>query len=210
MPQQFVGGHVLTIQLHVIIVPLGELVTVRHRKLLVLLVLGACAALACESGLAPFSPAPPGGTIQASGAAADELESNIRNQLFNPARKTFQISITNQQATSYATLRNTRLPLEKPQIWFSQGKAYVRGTFTAICLFHPDVLIVAAPSVKDKQLVVNVLQIYAGTFGLPHDWLATVSKSVTDSITDAQMNLDFERVDVLEGELVITGSKRVH
>ena len=40
----------------------------------------------------------------------------------------------------------TSLPLEKPQIWFSQGKAYIRGTFTAICLFHPDVLIVAAPS----------------------------------------------------------------
>ena len=182
--------------------------TARHRKLLVLLVLGACAIVACDTGLAPLSPAPPGGAIQASGLAADELEINVRNQLFNPARKTFQISITNQQATSYATLRNTSLPLEKPQIWFSQGKAYVRGTFTAICLFHPEVLIVAAPSIKNRQVTVNVLQIYAGTFGLPQDWLATVSKSVTDSITDAQINLDFDRVDVLEGELVITGSKR--
>lgn len=183
--------------------------TAHRRKLLVMLVLVAWAVLACDTGLAPLSPSPPGGTIRAEGAAADELEVNVRNQLFNPARKTFQITITNQQATSYATLRNTSLPLEKPQIWFSQGKAYVRGTFTAICLFHPDVLIVAAPSVKDKQLTVNVLQIYAGTFGLPHDWLATVSKSVTDSITDAQINLDFDRVDVLEGELLLSGSKRV-
>jgi len=184
-------------------------VTAHRGKLFILLVLGACAVLACDTGLAPLSPSPAGGAIQASGAAADELEINVRNQLFNPARKTFQISITNQQATSYATLRSTSLPLEKHQIWFSQGKAYVRGTFTAICLFHPDVLIVAAPSIKDKQLTVNVLQIYAGTFGLPQDWLATVSKSVTDSITDAQINLDFDRVDVLEGELVLTGSKRV-
>jgi hypothetical protein len=180
-----------------------------NRTLLTMLIVGTVAVLACGTGLAPLSPTPPGGTVKVSSAAADELEKNVRNQIFDPAKKDFRISITNQQATSYVNVRNTSLALEKPQIWFTQGKVFIRGTFTAICLFHPDVLIVAAPKVKDKQIVVNVQQIYAGTFGLPQDWLATVSKGVTDSITDAQINLDFDRVDVLEGELAISGSKRV-
>jgi len=174
-----------------------------------MLVMGAVALLACGTGLGPLSPTPPGGTVKVSSAAADELEKNVRNQVFDPAKKDFRVSISNQQATSYVNVRNTSLSLEKPQIWFTQGKAFIRGTFTAICLFHPDVLIVATPSVKDKQIVVNIQQVYAGAFGLPQDWLATVSKSVTDSITDAQINLDFHRVEVREGELVIAGSKRV-
>ena len=183
--------------------------TAHNRTLPLMLVMGAVAILACGTGLAPLSPTPPGGAVKVSSAAADELEKNVRNQIFDPAKKDFRISITNQQATSYVNVRNTSLPLEKPQIWFTQGKAFIRGTFTAICLFHPDVLIIAAPRVKDKQVIINVQQIYAGTFGLPQDWLATVSKSVTDSITDAQINLDFNGVEVLEGAVVITGSKRV-
>ena len=183
--------------------------TAPNRRLPVMLVMGVVAVLACGTGLGPLSPTPPGGAVKVSSAAADELEKNVRNQIFDPAKKDFRISITNQQATSYLNLRNTSLPLEKPQIWFTQGKAFIRGTFTAICLFHPDVLVIAAPRVKDKQIIVNVQQIYAGTFGVPQDWLSTVSKSVTDSITDAQINLDFDRVEVLEGELVIAGSKRV-
>ena len=182
--------------------------TARNRTIPLMLVFGTVAILACGTGLAPLSPTPPGGPVQISSAAADDLEKNVRNQIFDPSKKTFRISITNQQATSFVNVRNTSLPLEKPQIWFTQGKAYLRGTFTAICLFHPDVLIIAAPTVKDRQIIVNVQQIYAGTFGLPQDWLATVSKSVTDSITDAQINLDFDSVDVLEGELVISGSKQ--
>ena len=180
-----------------------------NRTLPLMLVMGAVAILACGTELAPLSPMPPGGAVKVNSAAADELEKNVRNQIFDPSKRDFRISITNQQATSYVNVRNTSLPLEKPQIWFTQGKAFIRGTFTAICLFHPDVLIIAAPAVKDKQVIINVQQIYAGTFGLPQDWLATVSKSVTDSITDAQINLDFNGVEVLEGALLITGSKRV-
>jgi hypothetical protein len=181
----------------------------RNRTLLTMVAMGAAAVLACGTGLAPLSPTPPGGVVKITSAAADELEKNVRNQIFDPAKKDFRITISNQQATSYVNVRNTSLPLEKPQIWFTQGKVFIRGAFTAICLFHPDVLIVAAPKVKDKQIIVNIQEIYAGTFGLPQDWLATVSKSITDSITDAQINLDFDRVDVLEGELAISGSKRL-
>jgi hypothetical protein len=181
-----------------------------HRVIQLIVIVGAMGTLACGTGLAAASPTPPGGSIKVTTAAADELEKNVRNQVFDPTKQDFRISITNQQATSYVNLRSTSLPLEKPQIWFTQGKLFIRGTFTAICLFHPDVLIIAAPKIKDKQIVVNVQQIYAGTFTLPQDWIATLSQSVTDSIEEAQINLNFERLDVLEGELVISGSKRTN
>ncbi len=169
----------------------------------------ALSLLACGTGLSGASPTPPGGSIKSTAAAADELEKNVRNQIFDPTKQGFRVTVTNQQATSFANLRSTNLPLENPQIWFTQGKAFVRGTFTGLCLFHPEVLIVAAPKVKDKRILVNVQQIYIGSFALPPDWLPTLSKSITDSIEEAQINLDFDRLEILENELIITGSKRV-
>jgi hypothetical protein len=183
----------------------------KHNRLtLWLLMLSVLGALACGAGLNAASPTPPGGSIKVSDSAADELEKNVRNQIFDPGKKDFRISVTNQQATSYVTRRNTSLPLENPQIWFTQGKAFIRGTYTGLCLYHPDVLIIAAPKIVNKKMVVNVQQIYVGSFALPQDWLATVSKSVTDSIEDAEINLTFDKIDILENELVITGSKRTN
>jgi hypothetical protein len=175
-----------------------------------LVVAGLLASLACSTGLAAASPTPPGGPIQVTGASADELEKSVRNQLFDPSKTSFRITVSNQQATSYLNLRTSSIPLEKPQVWFTQGKIFIRGTFTFICLYHPDVLIIAAPGVKDKRIVANIEQIYAGDFALPKDWIATVSQSITDSIAEAQTNLNFDRFDVLEGELVIGGSKRAN
>ncbi len=40
-------------------------------------------------------------------------------------------------------------------------------------------------------------------------WAAGASLlAITDSIAEAQINLNFERLEVLEGELVISGTKR--
>jgi hypothetical protein len=181
-----------------------------HRVALWLIVAGIRVSLACSTGLAAASPTPPGGAIQVTGASADELEKNVRNQLFDPSKTNVRISVSNQQATSYLNLRTSSIPLEKPQVWFTQGKIFIRGTFTFICLYHPDVLIIAAPGVKDKKIVANIEQIYAGDFALPKDWIATVSQSLTDSIAEAQINLNFDRLDVLAGELVISGSKRAN
>lgn len=164
--------------------------------------------LACGAGLESSSPTPPGGTVRVTATAAEELERSVRNQIMDASKRDFRLDVTNQQITSIVNLRATTLPLERPQIWFTRGKAYIRGTFTGICLWRPEVLIVASPRVKDRKLQVNVQQIYVGSFALPQDWLPTVSKSITDSIEDAQINLLFDRVDILEGELVLVGSKR--
>ncbi len=178
-----------------------------NRRVLLLLLIGAIFALACGTSLAAASPTPPGGPVKVTAAAADELEKNVRNQVLDPTKSDFRILVTNEQATSYANLRNTSLPLEKPQIWFSQGKVFVRGTFTAICLYHPDILIIAVPKLQDRQIVVTVQQIDVGAFSLPQDWIGTISQSITDSIAEAQINLNFDQLEVLEGELLIGGTK---
>lgn len=180
----------------------------RSRWFPFVLVVSMMGVLACGAGLSASSPTPPGGAIKVNDEAANELEKTVRNQVFDPTKKDFRIPVTNQQATSYISRRNTSLPLENPQIWFTQGKVFIRGTYTGICLFHPDVLIIAAPRVKDKKIQANVQQIHVGSFSLPQEWLPTVSKSVTDSIEDAQINLTFEKIEILEGEMVISGSKR--
>src|SRR5437870_2572182 len=116
---------------------------VGHHRIMQLLVLfGVWGALACGTGLTAVHPTPPGGAIKPNPAAAAELENDIRNQIFGSTKKDFRLSITSQQATSYLSLRSTNLPLENLQVWFTQGKMFLRGTLTAVCLLHPDVLFV--------------------------------------------------------------------
>ncbi|MCA1553120.1 MAG: hypothetical protein LC737_01950 [Chloroflexi bacterium] len=172
------------------------------------LIVVALSVLSCGANLNPLSPTPPTGSIRPSSAAADELERTVRNQLFDPSKREFRIAVSNQQATSYAVLRNGNIPLENLQIWFTQGKVFVRGTYTAMCLFHPEVLVIAAPRAQDGKIQANVEQIYVGAFTLPHDWLPTVSKSISDTIEDAQIKLNLERIEIREGEFIVGGSKR--
>jgi uncharacterized protein YpmS len=166
-----------------------------------------CTVISCGANLSAGSPTPPGGVIKPSAAAADELEKNVRNQFFDPSKKDFRLVVNNDQITSYLALRYRSLSLENPQVWFAQDRVFLRGTYTGLCLFHPDILIVAAPAVSDKKILVNVQQISVGAFALPQDWLPTVSKSVADTIQDAQLNLDFDQVQIRNGDMVVTGSK---
>ena len=177
---------------------------------LALLALWAVELVACGTPVTPGAPTPPGGAIKVSNTAADELEKNVRNQILAPSRREFALTITSEQLTSYATLHNTSIPLEKPQIWFAGGRAYVRGTFTALCLWRPDILVVAAPRLAGRRLDANIIQIYVGSLGVPPDWLPTISQSIRDSIEDANLDLDFDRLDVSDGSLVILGSKRAN
>lgn len=167
----------------------------------------ALSLLACGANLPAGSQTPPRGHIKPSSVAADEFENNVRNQLFDSSKSDIRLSVTDEQITSYVALRYRNLSLENPQVWFTGGKTYLRGTYTGLCLFHPDVLVVAAPSVKNTKILVNVQQVYVGSFALPEDWLPTISKSVSDTIEDARLNLDFVQVKILDGELLITGSK---
>lgn len=177
-----------------------------HRRValtLVLLSLACAAAFIATSGF--DSPVSGSNQIAVSNAAADQLEENVRNQFFTPGRTDFRLSLSNEQATSFAALRNTALPLENPQIWFASGQVFLRGTFIGVCLFHPEVFIVATPYVQSQRLVIGVQQIRVGSIDLPRDWLPTISKSVTDSIDDAQLNLQFDRVEAGDGVLVLNG-----
>ncbi len=178
--------------------------------MLVLFAVWAVGLAACGTSVTPGAATPPGGAVKISSTAADELEKNVRNQIIAPGSGAFVLTITNEQVTSFATLHNTSIPLEKPQIWFADGRAYVRGTFTALCLWHPDILVVAAPRLVGRKLDANIIQIYVGSLGVPPDWLPTISQSVRDSIEDANLNLAFDRLDMRDGSIVIRGSKRAN
>jgi len=180
--------------------------TSRLRAFWSLLLLLLCAA--CGTALTPGAATPPDGPVHVSSAAADELEKNIRNQLLLPGSRNFALTVTSEQVTSFTALHNTSLPLEKPQIWFSGTHAYLRGTFTALCLWHPDVLVVAAPRINNGRLDVNIVQISVGGNTLPPDWLPTISQSIRDSIEEANRTMQFERIEIREGSAVLSGRKQ--
>ena len=175
---------------------------------LAILFVAVLALAACGTALTPGAATPPGGAVKVTNAAADELEKNVRNQILAPSRRDFALTITSEQVTSFATLHNTSIPLDKPQVWFADGRAYVRGTFTALCLWHPDILVVAAPRLKDRRVDANIIQIYVGSLAVPPDWLPVLSQGVRDSIEDANLGLAFDRLDLRDGSVAIAGSKR--
>lgn len=175
-----------------------------------LLVVWVVALAACGTRVTPGAPTPPGGAVKVSNAAADELEKNVRNQILVPGRRDFALTITSEQVTSFATLHNTSIPLEKPQIWFAGGRAYVRGTFTALCLWHPDILVVAAPRLTAGRLDANIIQIYVGSLAVPPDWLPSLSQSIRESIEDAKLDLVFDRLELRDGSALIAGRRRAN
>src|SRR5262245_47715666 len=125
--------------------------------------------ISCGANLAPGSPTRPGGTIQPTSALADQLEANVRNQLYDPGKRDFRLAVSDDQITSYLALRYRNLSLENPQVWFAQGQVYLRGTYTGLCLYHPDVLMIAKPTLRGSRISVDVQQLSIGSFILPPD-----------------------------------------
>ena len=131
-----------------------------RKKLLVVACLAALILWSCGLGTASIGfPTPPSGAIKVSQSAADDMERTFRAQLLDNTRRELRLSMTDEQITSFIALKANSVPLYKPQVWFMQGKAFVRGTFTGLCLIRPEALVVASVRVQDKRLIVTVQQV---------------------------------------------------
>jgi hypothetical protein len=123
----------------------------------------------------------------------------------------FRLFITNEEMTSLVALtlqETSSVPLSDPQVWFTAGRIYITGTFSPSWPFRFPSLIVATAVVRDGQVEVEVEKAQMGPFPFPRRALESASKSINETLTEMQLDLNVSTLEILEGELQLAGTRR--
>ena len=121
----------------------------------------------------------------------------------------FEYRINNEEATSIvADLLQKRadIPFSEPQIWFTNNKVYVTGIVDGVGPKPLPAYIEAVPKVVNNQVIVNIEKAKVGSFNLPKSMADNFSQTVTESLAEAQLNIQVDAITILEGEMLIQGT----
>jgi hypothetical protein len=167
--------------------------------------------LACgPCGLGASEDELPGGPVEISAAAADNLETKLKAALQDNPSDSFVLHLTDEEVTSYAATRWTvegGSPIADPQLRFSQGKVFVAATLTGVCPFRVRVVSVASAQIVNDRLQMNIEQVQLGPLPMPESFLNPVSHSLNETLADAQLDITVTDIQILEGEIIIVGKK---
>jgi hypothetical protein len=186
----------------------------RRTWLLVVTLTVIAAGLACtlNPGNPGDIPSPPGGQILTSQEAADRLKENFNREMQEASTgDEFRLFVTNEEMTSLVALTlqaSSGVPLSDPQIWFTAGRVFLTGIFSPIWPLEFRSLIVATAVVSDGRISVQVERAQMGAFPFPKQVLESTSQTINDSLTQMQMDLEVTRLQILEGELQVAGTRR--
>lgn len=169
-------------------------------------------SMACSLGGGGDIPMPPGGRIPVSSEAAERLRQNFARGLQEASTGgEFRLFVTNEEVTSLVALtlqEGGEMPLRDPQIWFTAGRVYITGSFSPFWPLRFDSLIVIAPLVQNGQVVVQIERAQMGPFPFPQGVLDTSSRSINETLSQMQSDLEVTHMEILEGELQIAGVRR--
>ncbi len=166
--------------------------------------------LACgSSGLEEIKP--PSGQILVTDDASDRLKENFYQALQEATgRNEAQLRITNEEITSLFTkelVDTGRVPLRNPQVWFTSGRIFITGGIRPVGPVEFDSLIVATALVENGRLVVDVEEARMGTFTFPEAILASITQTVNEALVDVTLEIDVTRLEILEGEMFVVGTR---
>jgi hypothetical protein len=169
-------------------------------------------SLACSSGSNSTEEiTPPGGHIPVSEEAAERLKQNFYQALQEASNNhESQLRVTNEEITSLFARELTetgRIPMRGPQIWFTSGRIYISGEVSPLGPLSFDSLIVATAIVDEGQLVVRVQEAQMGNFDFPEAILESMTQTVNESLANSLIELDITRLEILEGEIFVLGTR---
>jgi hypothetical protein len=187
----------------------------RRRTLLLVVIFTIIATgLACtlNPGNPGDIPSPPGGQIPVSQEAADRLKENFNREMQQASTgDEFRLFVTNEEMTSLVALTlqaSSGVPLSDPQIWFTAGRIYLTGIFSPIWPFKFRSLIVATAVVHNGQIRTQVERAQMGAFPFPQQVLESTSQTINETLAQMQMDLEVTKLQILEGELQVAGTRR--
>lgn len=157
---------------------------------------------------------PPGGPIPMSQEASDRLKQNFY-QALQEATNTHEASlrITNEEITSLVASELSatgQIPLTTPQVWFTSGRIYITGEVDTVGPINFNSLIVATAVVNEGRIVVRVEDAQMGPFDFPQALVESMTQTVNEVLTGVivDADLDITRVEILEGEMFVVGTRR--
>lgn len=171
-------------------------------------------SLACSLGGQSETVGPPGGPIPVSQEASDRLKQNFYQSL-QEATSTHEASlrITNEEITSLVANELTstgQIPLSNPQVWFTSGRIYITGEVDSAGPVNFNSLIVATAVVDEGRMVVKVEEAQMGPFDFPATLVESMTQTVNEILTGVivDADLDLTRLEILEGEMFVVGTRR--
>ena len=122
---------------------------------------------------------------------------------------TVEIAVTDQELTSYVVglLQSGagEFPARDMQIRFGDGVVEVWATFIDIAPSEIPAYVRGAIVVVDGALVFQIEQANAGPFPVPGALRETISQILSESLDELQIGIEFERVRILKGEMIVLG-----
>jgi hypothetical protein len=185
------------------------------KKLLIVFSFLMLIGLACSLG-GPSNEelTPPGGEITVSDEAADRLKQNFYQaiQEASSAREA-SLRITNEEITSLVASQLTRtgqVPIDNPQVWFTSGRIFITGQVNSVGPASLDTVIVATALVDQGRLVVKVEEGQMGPFDLPDTLIESITQTVNEALAGllVDANLEITRLEILEGEMFVVGTRK--
>ncbi|MBE7552592.1 MAG: hypothetical protein HS126_16095 [Anaerolineales bacterium] len=185
-----------------------------YQSFIVLISLLILTSLACRLGGQDETIGPPGGPIPVSQEASDRLKQNFYQSL-QEATSTHEASlrITNEEITSLVANELTstgQIPLSNPQVWFTSGRIYITGEVDTVGPVNFNSLIVATAVVDEGRMVVRVEEAQMGAFDFPATLVESMTQTVNEILTGVivDADLDITRLEILEGEMFVIGTRR--
>ena len=176
--------------------------------------------LACTCG----APTPklggpaPSATVPVSEEAAKRMQAKL-NQAATQAKSTgqYKVTLSESEVTSYlvSQLEGRRkqgdtIPLTNPQIKFTQGQAWVYGTFESGST-KLNGLVVASPLVQDGKLSIKVVRADFGAVPVPGPLLDQLNQQIQvwlDEQSAQSQSILLTGITIRQGEIEVTGQAR--
>ena len=99
-------------------------------------------------------------------------------------------------------------PIKDPQVWFTRGKIYGSGQLVNVLPIATDFSVVALARIQDDRLAVTIEESSAGALPIPDGLLDTISRSISETLDELQLDLQVTALEILEGEAIIQGVRR--
>lgn len=163
------------------------------------------------------APSPTPSLPQSQEIVPDEQRSQRAKQNFNQAlqeasgQQPFQFRITDQEATSLMALelaQQAEFPLSEPQIRFSNSQVHLSGNVPGLGSTTVPALIVATPLINSNgQLEIRIDEAKMGNFTLPKAFVDSLTQTANESLADLSLDVQIQNIEILEGELIVTGTR---
>jgi len=169
------------------------------------------ASLACVPGQTDPNSELPGGPISISEEAALRLERKVADALQQGPSSQFNLKITDEELSSWLALRAAKEPeamIADPQVRFTKGKIFAAVTVVGALPFRIRVTLVSSMQIVNDRVQFEIQKSSAGPLPVPGFVLEALSKTINETLLEAQLDVQVTSIEILESEIIITGRIR--